>query len=778
MMLFGCRQEPEIEFGGAVGELIAFNVEPLFTVETKAAEVTSLESFYVSAVTGGPGSEVEAWTSTPFNLVPASAPPTYTANKFWPANDPSYSFYASNRPLTYHAEGATVSASNEVDVVCAYRTGNTYKSKNTLTFGHIFARLGTVSVVAVPGYTLSNVVIQLTPRTGGTYNLRTGEWADVATGTATTIASNAGDNANDLWLVPGEYTVTASWTATDREGYTDSYSGKTAEISVREGAVNAVGIAMGGNITAGVEIAEYEDLVCVQDSEPLTFEALGDGDILWKSNGGSLVRTIEYSKDNGQTWTSVTSTAAGAPIPVNTGDKVLIRGNSTTYGETNIRYCYFSGTVNYYVYGDVTDLLPSGYKGRLEPYCFYRLFNGDSYLYNHESKDICLPSLVMGSYCYANMFQNCVNLSRAPALPAMSLASFCYAYMFTNCPSLEATPELPATRLAPSCYANMFTACPGIKTTCSLPATVMTESCYSYMYQGCSALTSAPTLPSTELAPSCYKNMFSSCSSLLVAPELPATELKSNCYAFMFSNCTGFTSVPVLPATDVAEFCYYSMFAGCTGLIHAPVLPAMAMANSCYMQMFYSCTSLTDAPQLPATTLANSCYQDMFAYCSALTNPPALPATTLTTYVYYGMFRYCSSLAVAPALPATNLGSECYYEMFYGCPSLVVAPELPATVLQNNCYRGMFNRCTSLTTAPVLPAKTLAPNCYIQMFSGCSSLNYIKALFTTTPVTGYTNNWVNGVAATGTFVKADDATWDVTGNYGVPDGWTVVRESS
>jgi hypothetical protein len=63
------------------------------------------------------------------------------------------------------------------------------------------------------------------------------------------------------------------------------------------------------------------------------------------------------------------------------------------------------------------------------------------------------------------------------------------------------------------------------------------------------------------------------------------------------------------------------------------------------------------------------------------------------------------------------------------------------------------------------------------MFNGCSSLNYIKALFRTLSSTSYTKNWVSGVAATGTFVQADDATWNVTGNSGVPTGWTVYTES-
>ena len=58
------------------------------------------------------------------------------------------------------------------------------------------------------------------------------------------------------------------------------------------------------------------------------------------------------------------------------------------------------------------------------------------------------------------------------------------------------------------------------------------------------------------------------------------------------------------------------------------------------------------------------------------------------------------------------------------------------------------------------------------MFYGCSSLNYIKCL-ATTPSTEYTSNWVDGVAASGTFIKNSAATWNVTGVDGIPSGWTV-----
>ena len=130
------------------------------------------------------------------------------------------------------------------------------------------------------------------------------------------------------------------------------------------------------------------------------------------------------------------------------------------------------------------------------------------------------------------------------------------------------------------------------------------------------------------------------------------------------------------------------------------------------------------------------------------------------------------------SLPATTLGDNCYLDMFNGCISLTVGPKiLPATNLTTHCYYNMFKNCTSLTAAPELPATTLAYGCYTYMFYGCTSLNYIKAMFTTTPSTSYTRNWVSGVASTGTFIKNSAATWDVIGDHGIPQGWTVQTAS-
>jgi len=150
-----------------------------------------------------------------------------------------------------------------------------------------------------------------------------------------------------------------------------------------------------------------------------------------------------------------------------------------------------------------------------------------------------------------------------------------------------------------------------------------------------------------------------------------------------------------------------------------------------------------------------------------------LPLTALTNACYDYLFFSCTGLTTAPELPATTLADSCYQYMFSGCTSLTTAPELPATTLASNCYQGMFTGCRSLTTSPELPATTLAWGCYMDMFDGCTSLNYIKCLATDISASYCTDNWVVGVSSTGTFVKDASMTSWTTGDYGIPNNWTV-----
>ena len=83
----------------------------------------------------------------------------------------------------------------------------------------------------------------------------------------------------------------------------------------------------------------------------------------------------------------------------------------------------------------------------------------------------------------------------------------------------------------------------------------------------------------------------------------------------------------------------------------------------------------------------------------------------------------------------------------------------------------MFRNCTSLTAAPRLPATTLSNSCYQGLFYGCTNLNSITLDYIDSFSTGYFNNWVYGVAQTGTFYYNG---WDMTqGVSAIPEGWTA-----
>ncbi len=154
----------------------------------------------------------------------------------------------------------------------------------------------------------------------------------------------------------------------------------------------------------------------------------------------------------------------------------------------------------------------------------------------------------------------------------------------------------------------------------------------------------------------------------------------------------------------------------------------------------------------------------------------SLPANDTFTRLFNGCAKLISSEDLL--LPATTLTANCYYFMFSGCTSMTkTVKKLPATTLKGGCYFRMYNACSALLEAPELPAETLVSDCYSYMFTNCSKLAYVKAMFLTEPSTSFTNQWLANVASSGTFVKNAEATWDVSGDSGIPTGWTVETAS-
>lgn len=166
-------------------------------------------------------------------------------------------------------------------------------------------------------------------------------------------------------------------------------------------------------------------------------------------------------------------------------------------------------------------------------------------------------------------------------------------------------------------------------------------------------------------------------------------------------------------------------------------------------------------------------YQELFVNCKSLVKAPDLPATTLKGNCYLAMFKGCTSLTEAPILPAAKLisGGSNYFRMFQYCTSLIKAPGI-ISIAPAYCCEEMFDGCSALTEAPELTAKVLYNSSYRSMFRGCSNLAYIKCLATDLSANASVYGWVEGVAATGTFVKAAGSSWP-NGQSGIPAGWTV-----
>lgn len=153
------------------------------------------------------------------------------------------------------------------------------------------------------------------------------------------------------------------------------------------------------------------------------------------------------------------------------------------------------------------------------------------------------------------------------------------------------------------------------------------------------------------------------------------------------------------------------------------------------------------------------------------------------TYNFCSLFKQSKAVSAENLiLPALTLTADCYRAMFSLCETLRNAPALPATTLATECYWYMFE-CCAITKAPDLLATNLVSKCYGHMFVGCSNLNYIKCLATSGINNTNLESWVGkknaettlGVAATGVFIKDENASWSsVTGTSGIPTGWDLI----
>ena len=212
-------------------------------VQTKATAITAIPStLYFSVTTGKQGSSE---TAKKQSESVSSAGGKIATGLYQTVNATSYNYYVSNLPITFAASGSTVSASNATDVIAGTTTSDS--TSPSVTLDHIFARTGTLTLNTQDDYDLSNVswkIASVTGGTAGTYNIATKAWSSLTALNSTSITE-----LSDMYLVPGSYTLTVSYTLTKGD-WTQTFT-KSASVTLVGGKINNIsGTASGGAASA------------------------------------------------------------------------------------------------------------------------------------------------------------------------------------------------------------------------------------------------------------------------------------------------------------------------------------------------------------------------------------------------------------------------------------------------------------------------------------------------------------------------------------------------
>lgn len=163
-----------------------------------------------------------------------------------------------------------------------------------------------------------------------------------------TIASATGTTANDLFLIPGTYTLTAAWTA-EKGSYSQSFSGATCEVTVQKGKVNTIAATLGGDAT------EIGLTVAVRGWDNNTV-AIGTYPV-------SGTNYIYFTGDlSGHSNVNLTVSEVGSQCDFSDETLIFVNGNPfnwhTYHTESNI--CYYSTHITYYSYPPYIRLTLSG----------------------------------------------------------------------------------------------------------------------------------------------------------------------------------------------------------------------------------------------------------------------------------------------------------------------------------------------------------------------------------------------------------------------------------
>lgn len=233
---------PVADDGEIVLKLAGENID--FNVETRATAISVVPaSLYIERTTGAFKSE------TAKNESSSMAVSGGKINTGWYQTSPAtaYNYYVANSAITFGAGGSTISAANSTDVLAGCTTAATASTAPGVTLDHVFARTGTLTASAPAGYTLTNISWSIASKTGstggtkGTYNIATKTWSNVTALASTTLSSSS-----DLYLTPGVYTISLSYTL--KIGDNVQTYNKSGDVTLEAGKVNNLKIGTDGTL--------------------------------------------------------------------------------------------------------------------------------------------------------------------------------------------------------------------------------------------------------------------------------------------------------------------------------------------------------------------------------------------------------------------------------------------------------------------------------------------------------------------------------------------------
>jgi hypothetical protein len=210
------------------------------------------------------------------------------------------------------------------------------------------------------------------------------------------------------------------------------------------------------------DFAERIRLLKYYNSPWLNFTMPKGGTVTLTKTGTPTEVTLEYSLDNGITWTEWVESDNVRTLVLDEWQTMHVRNTS----ETSTGFS--TGASDYYNFAFTADIYAGG--------------NTNSLLCKFPE------NAILSTNCLRYLFYNCANLISAPNLPSTITARYCYAGMFRDCTNLIQAGIIAATTVTEACFFKMFKGCSKLKKAPYLLFTSSYSACCQRMFEGCSML--------------------------------------------------------------------------------------------------------------------------------------------------------------------------------------------------------------------------------------------------------------------------------------------------